>query len=131
MPTISLDVLELAGSRDNAWDLRPFLVSSTTQVVRPARALNAYQLDRGQALFGYQFTVARTHLNYGAAGEYLDDLPRLVARTYGDFAVDRGLGGRGFRLVKAKITGFEPRPLIGIRTVVAFTVTGSLPPEIV
>lgn len=130
MVTARLAEVDLVTAQDRSWDWTPLVVSMSVQVARPARARNALQLDRGQALVGWRFIVAREHANYAAAGIYLDDLPRVVARTFGNFTADRGLGGQQIRLVNAKITALDAQPHRGIRTIVAFTVTGSLPPDI-
>lgn len=130
MPTARLAEWDLVLPEDRSWDWTPLVVASAVQTVRPARARNAVQIGRGQALVGWSFSVARQHRDYAAAGLYLDDLPRLVVRTFGAFEADRGLGGPRIRLVGAKVTAFAAQPHKGIRTIVNYTVTGSLPPDI-
>ena len=130
MATARLVDWDLALSQDRTWDWTPLVVADAVQVVRPARSRNSVQIPRGQALIGWSFRVARVHPDYAAAGLYLDELPRLVVRTFGIFEADRGLGGPRIRLVGAKVTAFSAMPHKGVRTIVAYTVTGSLPPEI-
>jgi hypothetical protein len=113
-------------------DLLSGWVPSMQRQVEPvqlARARNATQIDHGNLLVSYTFTVSRGHETYAAANEYLDDLPRACGRAFGDFTADRGLGTRLVKLIDAQVT-FSPQPASGLRTKVQFTVTGALPPEI-
>lgn len=121
-------VLCLPGDIMSGWS--PALVRREVEQVPLARAKNATQIDRGGALISYAFTVSRGHADYAAANAYLDDLPRAVARAFGDFSADRGLGTPLVKLINASAT-FTSRPAVGIRTWVQFTVTGEFPPELV
>lgn len=128
--TVVLADLVLCAPEDILSSWVPGLPQREVQVVTLARAKNASQIDRGNALVSYSFMVSRGHADYGAAMAYLDDLPRAVARAFGNFTANRGLGAPETKLVNASAT-FSAQPAKGIRTWVQFTVTGALPPELV
>jgi hypothetical protein len=105
------------------------LAAREVQPVPLARSRNATQIDRGNALVSYTFTVSRGHATLAAADDYLIQLPRQVARAFGPFSAQRGVGAPGVELVHAAAV-FQAQPFSGLRTLVTFTVTGALPPNL-
>ncbi len=125
---IQLADLRLADTSDLVSGWVPALMREV-QIVPLARAKNATQIDGGNVLVSYTFTVARSHSSLAAAEDYLVQLPRLVGRAFGDFIAQRGTGAPQAQLVKASAT-FQAAPMSGVLTSVTFTVTGALPPNL-
>lgn len=128
--TILLADLRLAEPADLVSGWGSALAAREVQVVPLARARNATQFDRGGALVSYTFTVSRGHPTLAAADDYLIQLPRLVSRAFGAFSAQRGVGAPVVELVNAAAV-FQAGPFSGLRSLVTFTVTGALPPELI
>lgn len=127
--TIQLAGLVLAAPADIVSGWAPALAMDV-RPVRLFRARGLRQYGRGNAAVTYTFSVSRQHESYALAESYLDDLPRQVRNANEDaaglFSKVTGLGGPAVALVLAKAT-FQAQPATGVRTTVAWTITGTLP----
>lgn len=127
--TIQLGDLRLADPADLVSGWVPGPIVREIQPVQLARAKNAKQFERGNVLLSYSFTVSKGHQSLSAAEDYLVQIPRLVARAFGNFTAQRGLGAPTVELVEAS-ANIQPQPVNGLRTTITYTVTGALKPDV-